>query len=99
MEEVKIDGIKVEDYGRPTSQSFYPSNCKTIDLSNQPKAKLTCGIEKLKTETVYDRNYLGYVSNVAIGQRYPDNKELMNKINEIIDYLDNQINYKLLGDE
>lgn len=79
MEEEKIDGIPIGDYGRPTSQTFYTSSCETIDLSNQPKAKLTCGIEKLKM-----------ISNPLFLEA-PNNKMLMDKINEIIDYLDSQV--------
>lgn len=61
---------------------------ETIDLSNQPKAKLTCGIEKLELEeeVAYESNF-----DLPAIYRYPDNGKLMNKINEIIDYLDNQI--------
>ena len=43
------------------------------------KAKLTCGIEKLKM-----------ISNPLFLEA-PNNKMLMDKINEIIDYLDSQV--------
>lgn len=52
----------------------------------------TCGIEKLEAEPEYARNYLGYVdTNYQVGIKYPTTREMMDKINEIIDYLDSQV--------
>lgn len=49
-------------------------------------------IEPLKREEVYARNYLGYVTDTFEGYRYPNNKELMDKINEIIDFINKNRN-------
>ena len=45
-------------------------------------------IEKLNTYPIYNRNEYGYLDkNVLIGYDLPQPKEIMNKINEIIDYI------------
>lgn len=47
-----------------------------------------CGIDKLEEELIYARNYNGYTTGEIVGKELPSQKEMMNKINEIIDALD-----------
>lgn len=44
-------------------------------------------IEKLEETDIYARDCFGYVRGEPIRKEAPSNKELMDKINEIIDYL------------
>ena len=63
--------------------------CEGCYYNTDKEEKFTCGIKKLevvKEEVVYKSNF-----DLPETYRYPNNEELMNKINEIIDYLDNQI--------
>ena len=48
----------------------------------------SCGIDKLEEELIYARDYNGQITGEIVGKKLPSQKEMMNKINEIIDVLD-----------